>query len=267
MARRSEQIEHVRELLSKKKVLTQGDLGDHLGVGNRMVQFYLRDLRAITSFSHSGHFVTLPSTAKFNEQGIWFFQKAGFSKYGTSLETIVGLIEQSKEGFFREDLESILKIRIGQQIQVLLQRGKINRVKMGNRYLYIPETVQKDKKKKLKLIGIRQTEEYFEKDVQKIDLVALLKAVLIEKKIGVDVESIKHIAKKYSLKLPLQKIQMLLMKYDLLEKKRHKAGSGAKVNLSKRQERDGLSVGSLDPFISRRYGMPYLWRQNKSPQD
>jgi hypothetical protein len=209
----------IKDLLLMKKVLSLQWIANHLGISERTAQRYLKNLQVLTSFTHKRQFVTLPNIPQFDEQGIWFYRKIGFSGFGNSLETVVGLIEQSKEGFSREDLEEILRIGISQQIQILMQRSKLHRVKLGNRYLYIPEAVQKNKKKKLKLIGNRQTEDHFEKDIQKVDLVALLKAVLVEKKVGTGIESIERIAKKYSLRIPLKRIQRLLKKYDLSVKK------------------------------------------------
>ena len=168
---------------------------------------------------HRGSYVTLPDIAKFNNHGVWFFRGIGFSSFGSSLSTIVGLIEQSKTGFSREQLEAVLKIGISKQIQILVQRERVHRIKLGNKYLYIPEAVMQNKKRRLKLVGDRHIEEHFEKAVQKTDFIALLKAVLIEKKVGTDIKSIERIARKYSLRIPLKKIEQLLAKYDLPEKK------------------------------------------------
>jgi len=95
---------------------------------------------------------------------------------------------------------------------------KLNRVKLGSKYIYLPEEVMKDKKKKYRLIGSRQTEDYFEKDVRKKDLIVLLKAVLEHNKIKMT--SLKQLVKKYRLKLPLKKIEKLLLENHLIEKKK-----------------------------------------------
>lgn len=209
----------IKDVLERKRVLSLQQIAESEAINERTVQRHLKDLKALSSYTHKRCFVTLPNIPRFDERGIWFYRNIGFSKFGNSLDTIVALIEGSKEGLSRHELESILKIGIAQQIHILLQREKLHRVKLGNRYLYIPEAAQKNKRQRIKLIGDRQTEEYFEKDVPKTDLVALLKAVLVEKKVSIDFETIKRIAKKYSLRLPVQKIYRLLVKYDLPEKK------------------------------------------------
>jgi len=71
----------------------------------------------------------------------------------------------------------------------------------------------------LRLLNANNIEEYYDAIVSSSDLVALLKAVLVEKKIKIDVKNLKHFTKKYSLKIPLNKIEQLLLKYNLTEKK------------------------------------------------
>ena len=219
MPQRADQIERIKELVFRKKVESLHGISEHLGVGNRMVQLYLKELHALTSYTHSGHFITLPDIPRFNEHGIWFYQQVGFSKFGTRLNTITRLIEKNIEGFSREELEKILKIGISKQIQILLQRDELRRIKLGGRYLYVPENVMKSEKLKVKLLGDRQAEEHFAKEVEKKDLIALLKAVLVEKKVEISIKSIRSLAQKYILKIPVTRIYQLLMKFDLSEKK------------------------------------------------
>ena len=219
MSRQSDRIDEVKGLLLKKRVLSLQWMAEHLGISDRTTQRYMKDLQTLTSFTHKRRFFTLADIPHFDGHGIWFYRQIGFSTCGNGLDTIVSLINQSQDGFSREELESILKTGLSKQIQILVQREKIHRIKLGNKYLYVPESVVQNKKARLKLVGNRQTEEHFEKDVKKTDLIALLKAVLIEKKVGIDIESIKHIAQKYALQIPLKKIEQLLLKYDLSEKK------------------------------------------------
>lgn len=184
----------------------------------------LKTLKALSSYTHGGSFVTLADIPKYDTNGLWFCRQIGFSKYGTSLDTIIGLIEQSKTGYSRDELEEILRIKISQQIQTLLLREVLHRVKLGNRYLYLPEVIMKNRRERLRVIGDIQAEEHFEKEVKKTDLIALLKAVLIEKKVGIEIENVKRIAQKYALQIPLQRIQRLLSSHALPEKKSPDAG-------------------------------------------
>ena len=144
-------------------------------IGTAAVRRDLRALNYVTSYTHRGQFITLPKIPCFDNNGIWFFHEIGFSQYGNSLESILKLIDKSKQGVSREELEDILKIGISKQIQILIGQEKLHRVKLGSKYLYLPEEVMKNKKKKYRLLGSRQTEDYFEKNVRIKDLIALLR--------------------------------------------------------------------------------------------
>ena len=175
MSRQSDRIDEVKGLLLKKRVLSLQWMAEHLGISDRTTQRYMKDLQTLTSFTHKRRFFTLADIPHFDGHGIWFYRQIGFSTCGNGLDTIVSLINQSQDGFSREELESILKTGLSKQIQILVQREKIHRIKLGNKYLYVPESVVQNKKARLKLVGNRQTEEHFEKDVKKTDLIALLK--------------------------------------------------------------------------------------------
>ncbi len=218
MTDKEERLKTIEKFIEQKKVLSFEKLVQFVNVSDITVRRDLRTLNYMTSYTHRGQFVTLPEIPRFDDNGIWFFYKIGFSQYGNSLESILKLIDKSKQGISREELEDILKIGISKQIQILIGQEKLHRVKLGSKYLYLPEEVMKNKKKKYRLLGARQTEDYFEKDVRKKDLIALLKAVLEHNKIKMT--SLKQLAKKYGLKLPLNKIEKLLIENRLTEKKR-----------------------------------------------
>lgn len=211
-------LQTIKELIGKKKVLSFEKLEQSVNVSGITVRRDLRALNYITSYTHRGKFITLPKIARFDNNGIWFFHEIGFSQYGNSFESILKLIDQSKQGLSREELEDILKIGISKQIQILIGQEKLNRVKLGSKYIYLSDDLMKNEKKKYRLIGTRQSEDYFEKDVQKKDLILLLKAVLEHN--GIKMTNLKQIVKKYKLKLPIKKIEKLLTEKQLTKKKR-----------------------------------------------
>ena len=227
-------MQKIHNVILQDKVSSLQAVIDQVGGTERTIQRYLKELKSLTSYTHRGRYVTLPDIPRFDDNGIWFFQQIGFSKLGSSLDTIVGLIDDSDSGVSREELEAILKIGISKQIQILIQREKIHRVKLGSRYLYLPQRLMLDKKKRLQIVGKHQAEERLDKDVHITDLVALLKAVLIEKKIGIDFKSIKRFTQKYSLSIPLKKIEQLLLKYDLRKKKSPNTGKTTADEIQKR---------------------------------
>ena len=216
--KKEERLQTINELIRKKKVLSFEKLEQSVNVSGITVRRDLRALNYITSYTHRGRFITLPKVPRFDNNGIWFFHEIGFSQYGNSFESIIKLIDQSKQGLSREELEDILKIGISKQIQILIRQEKLNRVKLGGKYIYLPDDLMQNEKKKYRLIGKRQSEDYFEKDVRKKDLIVLLKAVLEHN--GIKMTNLKQIVKKYNLKLPIKKIEKLLTENQLTEKKK-----------------------------------------------
>ena len=181
-----------------------------------------RDIKAIggvTSFTHSGQFVTLSTIPCFNENGIWFHKKIGFTKFKNSLDLIVNVINRSENSITKETLDTILKIDVYKQIHLLLNKHQISRVKIGKKYHYLPASIAKNKKKRLQILNTNNVEEYYDARVTSSDLIALLKAVLIEKKVTIDTKNLKRFTQKYSLKIPLKKVEQLLLRYNLTEKK------------------------------------------------
>ena len=222
MANTNERQILVENIIRSKKIQTFEQILKHVSCSEVTLRRDIRRIKGITSYTHQGRFITLKDIPKFDNNGIWFYRKVGFTKYKNSLELIVHLINNSTEGLNREQIQEILKIQIYQQIQTLLKRNELYRSKIGNKYIYLPEKLAKNQKKRLQLLNANNVEEYYDAMVRSCDLVALLKAVLIEKKIKINVKNLKRFTQKYSLKIPLKKVEQLLLKYSLTEKKSHR---------------------------------------------
>ena len=212
----------IENIIRSKKAQTFEQILKQVSCSEVTLRRDIRRIEGITSFTHQGRFVTLKDIAKFDKNGIWFYRKVGFTKYKNSLELIVHLINNSKRGLSREQIQEITKIQTFQQIQTLLKRNELYRSKIGNKYIYLPEELAKNREKRHQLLSANNVEEYYDAVVSSSDLVALLKAVLVEKKIKIDIKNLKRFTQKYSLKIPLKKVEQLLLKYNLTEKKSHR---------------------------------------------
>jgi DeoR/GlpR family transcriptional regulator of sugar metabolism len=220
MASTEERRNVVENIIRSKKIQTFEQILKQVNCSEVTLRRDIRWMKGITSYTHQGRFVTLEDIPEFDHNDIWFYNNIGFTKFKNSLELIVHLINHSKEGLTREQIQKILKIQIFQQIQTLLKRNKLYRSKIGNKYIYLPEELSRNKKQKLLSLNVNNIEEYYDAIVSSSDLVALLKAVLVEKKIKIDAKNLKRFTKKYSLTIPLNKIEQLLLKYNLTEKKK-----------------------------------------------
>lgn len=215
-----ERLQTMKAIFQKQNIFTLNQLKERVVCNERTVQRYLKELNAITSFTHSGRYVTLANIPQFDDHGVWFYEEIGFTKYGSSLELIIELINSSAEGMTREEIQKITRIHIFQQIQVLLQRERLHRVKVGNKYVYVPEDVTKNKKKMLMISGARQTESSYEQGLNVNELIDVLRVVMQEGNIKIG--SLKQWIRKYSLKVSVDKLEKLIFRCNLDEKKRHR---------------------------------------------
>jgi len=216
---RSDRLKHTEEMIKRRKVVPFEDLLESADVSEPTLRRDIASLEGISSFTHNGRYISLPSIPCFDESGIWLYKKVGFTKFKNSLELIVNLIDNSQSGVTKEELDSLLRIDTYKQINTLLQRDQIHRIKTGRKYLYLPESLVRNRKKRLRLLPTVDIEECHQGRVKTTDLIALLKAVLIERKIHLDERSIGKISRKYALRLPAKKMEQLLQRYKLSEKK------------------------------------------------
>jgi hypothetical protein len=217
MKKKSERLDAISKMIYQKKAMSFAAISSSVICSSATLRRDLKTLQTITSYTHRGSYVTLPDIPNFNESGIWFFRGIGFSRFKNSLELIINVIENSKDGITQAALESLLRIGISKQIQILMEQERLHRVKIGAKYVYMPKEAASNKKMRLKIVGSRQMEEHYEQRVTTSDLIAVLKVVLQEGRI--EMRLLKRWINKYSLKIPVAKLERIILKYKLDEKK------------------------------------------------
>lgn len=141
---KTERIEKIKKLFEETKVIDFKTLGEKLiGRSQRSIFRDLSFAKYLTSYTHAGRFYTLEHIPKFNEDGIWLYQKIGFSTYGTLKETVCELIKSSTEGMMHKDFTIKLKIRVHNTLLELAKKGLICREKVDGKYIYV--SIEKEK--------------------------------------------------------------------------------------------------------------------------
>jgi len=217
MQPKSERIDAIRKMICQKKAVSFAAIVSSVIGSTVTLRRDLKTLQALTSYTHRGSYVTLLDIPNFDDLGIWFFRGIGFSRFRNSLELIIGVVENSKDGITKAEIESRLRIGISKQIQMLMEQERLHRVKVGAQYVYVPQAAATDKKRRLRIVGSRQVEEHYEKQITMSDLIAVLKVVLQEGKI--EMRLLKRWIDKYCLKIPVAKLERIIMKHELGEKK------------------------------------------------
>jgi hypothetical protein len=149
-------IATLESLFQKQRVVDMSSLCGALETTSRITVFrYLRQLKYLTSYTHSRMYYTLPEIAQFDQDGLWHCGDIGFSSHGTLLDTLVHFVTQSEAGKSNSELEEQCQIRVQNSLLKLLNINKIASEKlMGKARLYVstePEKRQKQIKKRKEL--------------------------------------------------------------------------------------------------------------------
>lgn len=140
----SKYLSALEKLFGRKPVALLEELCAALGTASRTSIF--RILSAVgyrTSFSHAGRYYTLKDIPKFDPQGLWFYQRIGFSVHGTLRATLVRLIAQAPAGQTHEELQARLGLRVHDTLRSLVGSQSIGRQRYQDAYLYLSANPEK----------------------------------------------------------------------------------------------------------------------------
>jgi hypothetical protein len=130
-------VDSLLRLFQRLKAVTMPEMKEALGTPVDMTVFRkLAPLGHLTSYSHRGGFYTLPTIARFDEQGLWMARGAWFSKHGTLLDTTEALVREGTAGYHAGELEARLHVPVKDVLRQLAEDGRIHRSEHAGLYLY-----------------------------------------------------------------------------------------------------------------------------------
>ena len=128
----------VENLFRKRRVVTMSDLCEVVGSSSRMTVFRrLREIEYVSSYTHAGRYYTLYDIARFDSDGIWFYDDIGFSQNGSLKNTVTYLVHNGDAGKFHSDLERQLRVRVHNVLLDLVNSKQIKRTKFQGQYFYL----------------------------------------------------------------------------------------------------------------------------------
>ena len=128
----------VENIFRKRRVVTMSDLCEVVGSSSRMTVFRrLREIEYVSSYTHAGRYYTLYDIARFDSDGIWFYDDIGFSKNGSLKNAVTYLVDNGDAGKFHSDLERQLRVRVHNVLLDLVKSKQIKRIKFEGQYLYL----------------------------------------------------------------------------------------------------------------------------------
>ena len=144
------QAESLKTLLVESKIATMTELKHCLNTSTNMtVLRKLKELSYITSYSHSGKYYTLDSIPNFDNHGLWSHNDVYFSTHGTLISTVENFVNDSSMGYSRQQLETILHVKVQESLYQLFKIKKIVRKKIGSSYIYFGADISLYKQQRL----------------------------------------------------------------------------------------------------------------------
>ncbi|MDA3790211.1 MAG: hypothetical protein PF503_17180 [Desulfobacula sp.] len=172
MRKQTYNSDNIKEFLKKYKIATMSELKTILGTSVKMTVIRkLKELSYYTSYSHRGKYYTLDEIANFDIDGLWQFEPALFSKYGTLLETSKIFINNSEAGLSARELEKLLHVEVKESVLNLYRNKKVERLKISGKYIYF-SVDPKIKKRQILFRKDREAKSILQPDGLQSDLLA-----------------------------------------------------------------------------------------------
>ena len=136
--------EQIHQLLLKNPIMSLKQLRAELPGRARSSLFRdLKKLDLISSYTHTGQYHALRRLAKFDEDGLWFFQDVGFSRYGTLKRSLVHVITYSQAGMTHREMRKLFRVEVQKPLTDLVSSNAVARQLLPGRihvYLSADET-------------------------------------------------------------------------------------------------------------------------------
>ncbi len=128
----------LENFIKSRRVVQMRDLFEVVQSTSRMTVFRrLSGVEYLCSYTHTGRYYTLFDIARFDSDGIWFYDDIGFSQNGSLKNTVTFLVHGSDAGKFHFDLERQLRVRVHNVLLDLVKSKQIERIKFEGQYLYL----------------------------------------------------------------------------------------------------------------------------------
>ncbi len=127
----------LENFIKNRRVVEMKDLCGIAQSTSRMTVFRrLSGIEYLCSYTHAGRYYTLKDVARFDTDGLWFYDSIGFSRNGSLKNTINCFIDDCEAGKFHSDLERQLKVRVHNALLDLVRSELVGRTQFEGKYLY-----------------------------------------------------------------------------------------------------------------------------------
>ena len=128
----------LENFIKSRRVVEMRDLFEAVESTSRMTVFRrLSGVEYLCSYTHTGRYYTLFDIARFDSDGIWFYDDIGFSQNGSLKKTVTYLVDNGDGGKFHSDLQRQLRVRVHNVLLDLVRSKQIKRTKFEGQFLYL----------------------------------------------------------------------------------------------------------------------------------
>jgi len=128
----------LENFIKSRRVVQMRDLFEVVQSTSRMTVFRrLSGVEYLCSYTHTGRYYTLFDIARFDSDGIWFYDDIGFSQNGSLKNTVIYLVDNADGGKFHSDLQRQLRVRVHNVLLDLVRSKQIKRTKFEGQFLYL----------------------------------------------------------------------------------------------------------------------------------
>ena len=128
----------LENFIKSRRVVQMRDLFEVVQSTSRMTVFRrLSGVEYLCSYTHAGRYYTLFDIARFDPDGIWFYDDIGFSQNGSLKNTVIYLVDNADGGKFHSDLQRQLRVRVHNVLLDLVRSKQIKRTKFEGQFLYL----------------------------------------------------------------------------------------------------------------------------------
>ena len=128
----------LENFIKSRRVVEMRDLFEAVESTSRMTVFRrLSGVEYLCSYTHAGRYYTLFDIARFDSDGIWFYDDIGFSQNGSLKNTVTYLVDHADGGKFHSDLARQLRVRVHNVLLDLVRSKQIKRTKFEGQFLYL----------------------------------------------------------------------------------------------------------------------------------
>lgn len=124
-------------LFRRRRIVTMPEMKAALGTTvDRTVLRKLQELPYHCSYSHRGKFYTLDALAEFDDRGLWTYQGARFSRFGTLIDTAEQFVTRSDRGYLASELADELQVPVKEPLLKLVNLRRLARKEVVGHYVY-----------------------------------------------------------------------------------------------------------------------------------